>query len=364
MADVRAKSRFAVGVTAMLTLMLMVPSSVPPASAYGRTGAPLHGVTIYLNDLQAFSTDQLLSQATKAFDYIGQLHANAVQLAFPFSVVPSNDYAPVATPGAPTPHQLELIIDAATALGLNVQLRPLLLETSVGPSFFRGDLQPRNTSLWFRRYFSFLEPYLRVAEATKVSSFVISSELARLAERFPAQGSAVPVHRQLWNQLLRAARTQYHGVIIASHDHNHMVPISGTVFGDDAYVPAVNLPANAPLVALVRAVTANWKFGSGYLEPLPTPFTSDWIEEVWIAPYNGAFHTPWQQKYPGGVFNRNVQAKWFLASCTAARSLHVAALYYWMIDLAYFTPGRASSDPGQWQYTPTAKVVENCFAAG
>ena len=151
------------------------------------------GIDVYTTD--NCGPESLWQQyATNEMRGIKSLGANNVDIVFPFyttgptaNSVFAADLCgePEAIPvplQSPSPARLAVLVHAAQLAGLHVLLRPLLDQSNIYIfGDWRGDIEPTNEGRLDQSYESVLKPYLEMAQANKVTRFVISSELTSLS---------------------------------------------------------------------------------------------------------------------------------------------------------------------------------------
>ncbi len=353
------RSLVALGLTAFTASAL-----VPMVSAQAAI-APVKGIAILVDNQTSFSDSAALTQARSLFSYVKSLKATGVQLDFPISTPSVTSNTLSASTQAPSPKRLASIISLARSQGLNVQVRPLLDESTLAPTYFRGDLAPSNLTLWFSNYFNVLRPYLVTAKSSGVQSFSIGSELTNLYEN-PYPNATVARNQALWAKLIKSVKKVYSGTLIVAHNFNGLTPVANTKFGFDAYGPVTSLDDSASVSALTSAIQNNWTQGasfSKYYTSIQSPFSADYVEEVGISAVSGMYATPWKTSFTNPTIDRSIQANWFAANCNAFFNLKMAGIYFWMVSFPGYSLTRdMSQDPANWYNTSADTAIKNCFA--
>jgi hypothetical protein len=307
---------------------LQPPTTQTAAIALPPKGAFQRGIDI---DAYTYPGQNFGKAAATDVAYARSLHANAVQVSFPF-------FGPhvTATGATPTPAQLAVLAHLATQAGLRVTLRPLLDEHSIG-GFYRGRWQPASLRAWFASYRAFLLPYAAMAQRERVSEIIVGTELARFASS------------PRWGQLDRVLHTKFSGQLAYSSNWSdlpqglagHGGPVSEAV---DAYPP---LGGN-----LLRG----W-------ERFDTRLPRGTVEtEVGVDAVAGAYRKPWLWRWrTATTVNQEVQARWFTAACRAATRKHLGGVYFWSIGLG--NPGLQPTlaIQGAWGGAG-ARAISHCFA--
>lgn len=331
----------------IIALSLLAASCSQPTPPAPVAPAPQQGVDVLWYRHSADSTAAIRRKSERVVSCIAGLGANAISISFPFFMRGQRGSYVYPGPVTPTPRDLAILVDAAAALGLSVNLRPLLNQASVGGQ--RGEIFPADRPAWFASYERFLRPYLTMAAAHRVTSFTVGSELSSLADD-PA-----------WASLDAWVRTRFHGGLSFSNNWDAFAAGQfggGTVGqeGVDAYFP-LRLGDDASVGGLVRALEA-W---------LRTPGRVDLshivIQETEIAAQPGSYAHP-QQWTGSRDWDFAVQAKWYQAMCTVVRQLHMAGLYFWDIDFNQNVrwPSPESDPPLSFLGRQGALAVRSCFA--
>ncbi len=307
---------------------------------------PLRGID--LDDYaDGTSIAALTPEAATTMNYIKSLGANSVSIAFPIytASLTSNTISLGAT--TPTPADLNVLIAAAKTNGLSVALRPLLNETNLRPAW-RGVLAPSNRALWFTNYLKVMSPYLALAQADKVPTFQVMSELESL------NGD---VHVKA---LLAGAAKIYKGnlQIVSSWGKTGMIATAPASFAVDNYLP-VKVPPTAPVSYLVTGLTS-------YLKQFkwPVPATKVNFAEVGISAQDNAYYFPSVSTLFAGntVLNPQVQVNWFKANCAVVRTNKMLGISFWAIDFPG-SPTAPATLANPSRFSPqAAQEISYCFS--
>lgn len=267
--------------------------------------------------------------ATTQFQAFKGLGANAVALAFPLytdSLTSNAFYAKDVCNTqyqSPPPAELATLVDIAHAMGLKVFVRPFLYETNLRaekPGSWRGIIDPTNTNLWFRHYWTTMLPYLQMAQANRVEHFAISTELQSMAAK------------PNWTALIAKTRHVYTGDLVFTTNSspggndNDEIHWGGTSVGLDFYSGVPRLSSTATPAQIV----AGWNHELATTNPFPL-ISSATIDETSILPQDGTYSQPYSwslplAKYP---FNQSIQANWFTAVCKFFTSHKMGGVYFW-----------------------------------
>ncbi|GIF08849.1 glycoside hydrolase family 113 [Actinoplanes siamensis] len=322
--------------------------AVRTVSAAARATTAQLGVQIFWHGVN--DPDALRANATRLLDYVVGLGANSVGITFPISVDGARPTRVYATPGVtPTPSDLRELVALARERGLRVQLRPLIDEANLKAAVaWRGSIEPRSVSGWFTSYTNLLVPFLEAAQESGADVFVIGSELDSLV-RYESQ----------WRAVVVRARTLFRGRLAYADNWGSWATgrptVPGVEPGVDAY-PKLGVDDSSSTAKITRAWTA-W-FGNR-----PADLTRTVVQEIGIAATSGAYHGP--AAWPRGheTLRPDIQIRWFAGACAAARSLHLAGIYFWTLD-AWADPANAAGyDVGSF-IGRGDQAIKECFANG
>jgi hypothetical protein len=308
-----------------------------------KPGPPERGVDIdfYYGNLGPGNT--VANESPEYVNYVKQLGANWVQITFPVFEAGRNSSVVGRGKATPSPYVLNILVRAAKAAGLAIELRPLLDETTLGAS--RVHWQPANLAQWFASYQRLLIPYVQLAQRDHVQVFTIGSELEDFA------GSP------RWNRLDSVIRRIYSGRLQFDNTWNKL-PTPGTSYGGtgvreavDAY-PGFQLPDSAS----VRVLTNHW---AGYDRRLPAGTV---LTEVGIAAQPGMYKHPYVWRDSGRI-EYYIQVKWFTAACNAVINEHMGGIFFWSVPFgSSLTVPSGLANPGAWAATPSVRAIAQCFS--
>ncbi len=310
-----------------------------------RMGQVQLGIDLLYYGSATVPLNQVRYEATEAVNYIVDQHANSVGISFPFYTSGPKANSVYAGQGTPSPAQITQVVEVAKKAKLRVTLRPLLDESDLRPKDWRGSIGPTNTNEWFANYSRFLKPYLKVAQTTGASTFIVGAEL-----------SSIESQRQ-WVGLLRSARLFFHRQLGYSQNYDSFHSDKATppvdVLGVDYYAP-MPLGDNASVAQLVRAMNNWWES-----VPRRIHIHQVVIDEVGLAAQNGAYKVPYSTNLQTPT-NLNVQARWFTAICDVAKTQRLSGLYFWNVPFGgnlSVGSGEAVSIIGR----PSSEAIRNCF---
>ena len=337
-----AKGRWLIG--AMLAVNCL--AGVALADPAGASPSQQRGIAIYV-DVGQFDEATALDHAIATFDYAKRLHADSVQLSFPFEMTSWNSNDPHDTPSVtPMMTLLRKMVTLAAGQGLSVELRPLLLESNLHPgASWRGEIQPSQPKVWFANYWTFLQPYLKLAANKGVASFYLESELDSMV---------TPALSQRWSHLASEAAQIYPGQLVGSTSHTAYLFRHGIAQAYDDYDPTIQ-PDSASVATLTKSLENSLDY-----DAIPGKRSKLVLSEVGIPAVPHAYWQPWKFDVTGPI-KRKVQVNWFTAMCDVAHAEHLAGIYFWDLDMGSFTPGGDKSDPANWVSTKGANAITACF---
>lgn len=326
----------------------------PRVASPWQPGRPQLGVQVYWGDNPSDGLDVVRSKARRVLDHVVGLEANSVVISFPF-FSPTITSSRVETDGrTPSPERMAVLLEEVDRAGLRATLRPLLDETDLvehDGRAWRGNLEPADRDAWYASYQAFLDPYLRLAQATGVETVVLGAELNAL------QGDP------RWADLVRRSRELYSGELGYSATWNAYedavdgVPVD--VVGVDAY-PVLDLTSTSD-EAEIAAAFGEWLDGLG---PAGQRLDTLMLDELGGAAESRLFDNPAVANTPGTRLDQDIQRRWFAAACAAARERHVAGLNWWRID---FDTDPAAARPlldrhDSFLGRPAEQAMRACFA--
>ena len=347
-------ARLALGLafTALLPVALVAVqpagAAVNPRSS-SATGGLERGIDVDWIGQQDVPLATLTAQAQSVMQYVKSLGSNSVTISFAYDTPNRTSDVVRAEAITPSVQQVELAVKAAHRYGLAVTIRPFLDQVplkAVASSLWSGAVSPTNRSAWFAHLYAFLAPYLVMSQKTGVQTFVVGSELNALASA------------PNWRPLLAQAGRLYHGKLsyAANWDVYETSDIGVPVHtaGLDAYPPQ-DVGWNASL----KKLTNGWL---QWFEKSPTSLHKKTvIYEVAILATDGAYKLPWAWTL-AGKYNPEVQYRWFMAACLAARDAGIAGINFWGITSNQVLTGSpGSTDRGSFAGRAGATAIKTCF---
>ena len=339
--------------TIALGTVIGLPARVPAGASVrprlAPTATPAKGIAITLGYADYVTDAKAMAIANALMSMVStKLHANAVELNFPFWQKGSASDQPMRAPMTPSPQRLMAITAIAHRYHLAVQWRPFLFE---GDLKFKthNSIEPTDPTVWMENYWRFLRPYLTAATLSGVSSFSVALELPSMLN-----------YLSLWTSLVRRAKAYFPGELLYSQQHKPQVSIPLTSRGYDAYQPiSLRSPKDVSAAAFTRGFEHN--LSSAQMQSSPADLT---LEEVSIPATPLAYLHPAEFRYPPGAkLDRAVQTDWFEGACNAFWQLHLQGLYYYAIAFNQFTPNENKSNSvSGWLGTTSATAIANCYA--
>jgi hypothetical protein len=319
----------------------------PPPSASIQRGIDVWWVNNPTGDPLPFveaRSDQIVT-------YIKDLHANAVDVAFPIYTESRTSDTVFADPDTPSVQEIAEFISVAQQAKLRVTLRPLLNVGTVGYGW-RGEIHPHNLQAFFASYADALRPYLELAQQMHVPTFIYASEFVSLSGQY----------FQKWSYLLSRMTPYYHGQLEYDSSGGSYLAQGNHIPGYDDYTDAY-FAVDAGPSAGTTTIYNSWLHSLG---GLPTAVLRRTIfQEVGFAAIPNGYKQP-ATVISGGTDPNYLymQRRWFTAVCRVVQHLHIAGVYFWTI---YFkvdplvVPPLAQDDPTTWMDRPGASAIASCF---
>jgi hypothetical protein len=315
-------------------------------------GMRQYGIAVYWEN-NADDTDQIVrAKAQKVLDHVVELGANSVSVSFSF--VMDSAYANAVRmdhPITPSPARLEIVLDEANKRGLRTAVRPMLNErnlTKDDPDMWRGAIRPASRTKWFASYRDMLVAYAKVAEASKVATFVVGTELNSMESSTAG-----------WRTVATGVKAVYNGEIDYSANYDRLRdsgPAPGITLSVDAY-PPLRVGDGASVSRLI----------DGWNEWLDDNRGGDTLAdlvlaEVAIGARAGAYEEPWSPHAKGAI-KPEIQQRWFDAACQVMRERDLGGIYFWMINLDADPKAKPTSkSPMDFLGRPGEQNIARCFA--
>jgi hypothetical protein len=296
------------------------------AAVTPRAATYAYGINTYVTWDCEVSAAEIDQWATTAATEYKELGATWMAIGFPLytpSITSDAVYARCILGNknfqSPSASILGGIVAAVHAVGLKVLLRPLISQTNLYPTSWRGLIAPKHPAAWFINYRAALRPYLVMAQAQKVESFSIMTELDTIARSSE------------WNVVRARARLYYTvGPLVWDYSWQwatRKVRLAGTAFAMDAYpgIPTLRNTASPSQIAAAWSALLSQ-------EPYSVPdLAATTIDEVDIPAQDGAYadsadFTLSLSKHP---FNQAIQSNWMTAACQFMKEHHMKGIFYW-----------------------------------
>jgi hypothetical protein len=272
---------------------------------------------------------------------------NSVSIVFPIYTDSMDANTVHGGPDTPSDGALSYVISQAHARGIAVMLRPLLDESNMQGSDWRGTLRPASVPAWFDNYQALIVHYAQLGGSLHVETLNVGSELNSM-EAYPDN----------WRQAIRAVKAVFNGQVTyaanwqgyTTHFWDALDFVSfDAYFPLDAANPTVSELAQAwnPALAQVRRAVAPYR--------KPVVFT-----EVGVQSRANAYRQPWVRN-PNAPIDLQEQAAYYGGTCQATAGV-VEGIYWWG---TYLKPPADPTHDGD--YTPLGKPAEDamrsCFAS-
>lgn len=317
-----------------------------------KPGVPQLGIDVLWSDNPANEPNTYIQlEANRILNYIVGLGANSVAISFPFfnSTGPSSSSVK-AESGTPSPTKLAVLVIAAKARGLRVTLRPLMDESNLSPGW-RGNITPGNIGKWLASYYSFLQPYLRMAKTTDVNTFILGAEFSSIQDN------------PQWKSVIQKASAIYPINQIGYSDNydrfyeGDFGP-SVRILGVDAYFP-VKLPNSASVQELVRGWDSYLSQVTGKVN-----LSRVVIDEIGISAVSSAYAVPYGTSSRKQTILPQIQINWFETACQVFRNYHMSGIYFWNVNLNQ-NPATANprTDPAASFIGRGDQAIRKCFTS-
>jgi hypothetical protein len=311
------------------------------------------GIQVFWNSTG--SQADMAADANRIFNYVVGLGANSVGIDFWFFTdgpTPTRVYG--VSGQTPSPATIAMVTKIARQHGLRVLVRPLLNEDNIKiyGDDWRGSIQPPNVNDWFASYYSFLKPYLQVAQSTGANAFNIGTELDSLA---PDESH--------WTIFENTVAQIYKGQQLYAVNY-------GRWQEDPSYEPVPDAPVDAwPQLgvtdsATIPELTSAWMT---WLQNQPSSVLRKTVlQEVGLGAVAGAYKEPALAFPAGRQLDLTVQRNWLTAACDAAKDKHLAGIYYYTVN----STDQPSEPAVTAKYAPGSFMnrsdgaIKACFASG
>jgi len=317
-----------------------------------QAGMRQYGIAVYWENNED-DTDQIVrAKAQKVLDHVVGTGANSVSISFPF--IMDSAYANAVRmddPITPPPARLEIVLGEANKRGLRTTVRPMLHErnlTKDDPDMWRGSIQPESRTKWFASYRDMMVEYAKVAEASKVATFAVGTEL-----------NSMETTTTGWRTVATGVKAVYGGEIDYSANYDRLRetgPAPGITLSVDAY-PPLEVGDSASVSRLVAGWN-DWLDDNRDADTLPDLV----LAEVAIGARAGAYRQPWSPHAKGSI-KPEIQQRWFDAACQVMRERDLGGIYFWMINLDTDPKAKPSSEsPMDFLGRPSEQNIARCFA--
>lgn len=298
------------------------------------------------------SSSEIATRANALVQRIVGLGANSISINFPYYTASPESNRLFRGSGTPTPAQLKIFIHIAQRYNMRVTLRPILNTTNFAPGQWSATLQPSNTQKWFNNLISLYDPYLQMAQANGVKTFIIGSELTSMQSNHD------------WIQLIQTVKYTYKGQLIYAANWNAFSqgqsspPVDTAV---DAYFP-LQASNSASVASLSQQLSIWFNQSSNYYDLHKVV-----ISELGISALNNMYYRPWHHIIVPPNFsnwNYNTQSNLFTAACNVFKQDHLAGIYFWPMSFHPPTPSQIGGIDTVTLGAPTYTAIRSCFQNG
>jgi hypothetical protein len=332
-------------------------------SAFDR--APLHGqrgVTLTVYPDVSFAT-----KAASFLDHLQSLGVDSLSVVIVFQQSANGSSDPHLASFAPSPAQIQILIDAAHQRGMSLMVRPLMDDSNIiaasnapggTPGQWRGTVMPTDPTTWFSTYYnSIILPY---ASLTGLDIVDVGSELATLAANYPDRWKNLITNLQAVRPALRVSYStvDWYALPGQQQPYPSFAP-NLDVLGVDAYFPLNGVTNGYDVSQLVKA----WQPALGKIAQLSAYYHKPvQFHEIGLASQCCTLTQPFLYT-PGAAPNMQAQAAYYAGACQAIRSYHIG-MYWWeyngMDPLS--SPG---TDNGFSPYgKPAEQEMARCYLGG
>jgi hypothetical protein len=345
-AAARASARASASAAAAFAAAAVRPISQRAGSA------PLVGVDLYLDE--NYSLAQTKAWGERDLKYLADtLGLKAVAIVWAYNVPsPFSDRVAASPSRTPTTADLAALTSIAASDGLRVEYR---VAYDIGNSDLRDEsIKPGNLDAWLRSLLAAETPALKLAQADRVSEFVVGTEMASI-DQSPAWGGFFARASRLYRGILSYAQWggKGSGSGLGGFFSPKRVLLPERYYGTSAY-PPFTLPVTASVAQLTQAWVA-------FLQQAPEQLLRlTAIDATAIPAAAGAYYDPYQWTALGDAqADLAVQANWYRAACQAADLVHIRALYFWG-DVLSSDPASAQSLVGFEDHPATEAAIRSC----
>jgi hypothetical protein len=332
-------------------------------SAFDR--APLHGqrgVTLTVYPDVSFAT-----KAASFLDHLQSLGVDSLSVVIVFQQSANGSSDPHLASFAPSPAQIQILIDAAHQRGMSLMVRPLMDDSNIiaasnapggTPGQWRGTVMPTDPTTWFSTYYnSIILPY---ASLTGLDIVDVGSELATLAANYPDRWKNLITNLQAVRPALRVSYStvDWYALPGQQQPYPSFAP-NLDVLGVDAYFPLNGVTNGYDVSQLVKA----WQPALGKIAQLSAYYHKPvQFHEIGLASQCCTLTQPFLYT-AGAAPNMQAQAAYYAGACQAIRSYHIG-MYWWeyngMDPLS--SPG---TDNGFSPYgKPAEQEMARCYLGG
>ena len=270
-----------------------------------------------------------------------RIGADSLAITFLFSMSSYRASSVSVGPRTPSDMTLDRAIEAAHHRALRVMLRPILDESTLPPSQWRGSIQPTDPAAWFASYTELLTGWAALAESEGVEILDVGSELDSMEVATS------------WSAMIAKVRRIYHGLITYSSNFDSLKAAMYTALdfvSVDAYW-SLDAPARPTAEQLVTAWQRPLRQMLAAANGKPVVLT-----ELGVVPQAGIHLHP-QLWVRTGAQDLEAQRIYYEAACQAM-DWQLLGLYWWDVTVP---PESSDFSPlGR----PAEGVVRRCFSHG
>ena len=326
---------------------------------FGKSTLPgQRGITVLLQPDQNFS-----SNAATFVDHLAGLGVNSLSAVVTFQQSTYTSSDPALEPSAPSPGDIQALINEAHQRGISVMIRPLMDDTNIiaatNGAQWRGTVLPTDPAAWFNAYYN--NVVLPYASLAAIDAFDIGSELTTLAFTYPDR----------WTSLINTIRGQFPALRLIYSSGFDWTALPGQpqpypsfaasldVLGVDAFFPLNGVTNGYVPSQLVQA----WQPWLSKVQQLSAYYHRAIVfTEIGLASQCCTLTQPFVYR-ASAVPDMLAQASYYQAACQAIRPYHIG-LYWW----AYSSQDPLASPLTDNTFDPYGKPAEQemarCYTSG
>lgn len=310
------------------------------------------GMNVILRKSDYTDLDELDWKSNALLERLKSINVNSISitwLIYTEGVKSNKLFEGVETPSL---EEIGFFIKKAKAAGFIVMLRPIIDEQSIvaeGRNEWRGTIRPKDTASWFQNYSDLIIDYAVLAEANKVDSLIIATELTSMEK-----------YSTYWLEMIHQIKSAYGGYLSYSSNQgvSEFMPWEALDFiSVDAFFRLNTSKAGASAEEMIRAMKHEFKKITSAAEEIGLPLV---LTEIGSTSQVGAHTRTWVWDHKTGV-DLEDQRRFYFASCVVWKQ-NIMGMYWWAISSNLWLIENPELDKG---FSPLNKPAEDeirtCF---